>query len=268
MIGEAQLPKRFRDVITEQEEVFDKPKDIVQVSKIPQTDDIPIEDPAKWLKIPSVICVFVDMKNSTGLSAQITPHQVAGAYSLFTGTAVRLFDEFKAPYIDVRGDGAFALFDEDQPYRALCAAVTFKTFADAIFKPRVKEKWDVEVGSHIGIDQRPVLVRKIGLKRHGLRTDRQNEVWAGKPVNMASKLASRSDHNQLYVSDRFFKRLKDERATKSCGCPDGGRVDLWTPVDLSEDKIFDFDKAYKLGSNWCGTHGADFCDGLLAADEA
>jgi len=30
-------------------------------------DDIPGEGSAKWLKIKDVICVFVDMKNSTKL---------------------------------------------------------------------------------------------------------------------------------------------------------------------------------------------------------
>lgn len=180
---------------------------------------------------------------------------------------MRLLARFEAPYIDVRGDGAFALFDRQQPYRALCAAVTFKTFADLVFRPKMRERWAVDVGSHIGIDERSVMVRKIGLKRYSGRTDRQNEVWAGKPVNMASKLASRSDHNQVLVSDRFFKRLKDERATKTCGCPNGEKGDLWTEVDLSAEKMFDFDKGYRLGSSWCEKHGKEFCDGLLAADE-
>jgi class 3 adenylate cyclase len=135
------------------------------------------------------------MMGSTKLSAEAHDNSTAGAYQLFTGTAVRLFSEFEAPYIDVRGDGVFALFNSDQPYRALAAAVTFKTFAREEFTPRIKEKTEQAVGSHLGIDQKTVLVRKLGLKRHAERTDRQNEVWAGKPVNMAAKLASISEDN-------------------------------------------------------------------------
>jgi len=170
----------------------------------------------------------------------------------------------------VRGDGAFALFDDDQPHRALSAAVTFKTFADLVFKPKIKEqREDVDVGSHIGIDAKHVYVRKIGLKRHDMRTDRQNEVWAGKPVNMAAKLAARSNHNEVLVSDRFYKKLEDERALKSCGCGVAGerrKVDLWSVVDLSKEKIFDFDKAYLLKSSWCSIHGKEYCEALLAVD--
>ena len=57
---------------------------------------------------------FVDMKGSTQLSATNHEKSTAGAYQLFTGTAVRLFDAFDAPYINVRGDGVFALFDQDR----------------------------------------------------------------------------------------------------------------------------------------------------------
>jgi class 3 adenylate cyclase len=103
--------------------------------------------------------------------------------------------------------GVFALFNSNQPYRALAAAITFKTFACSEFTPRIRKKTKQDVGSYLGIDQKMVLVRKLGLKRHADRTDRRNEVWAGKPVNMAAKLASISEDNQLLVSDRFFKHI-------------------------------------------------------------
>jgi class 3 adenylate cyclase len=90
----------------------------------------------------------------------------------------------------VRGDGVFALFNSDQVYRALAAAITFTTFAREVFATEMKKLGYEGIGAHIGIDQKPVLVRKIGLKRIDDRTDRQNEAWAGKPVNMAAKLAS------------------------------------------------------------------------------
>ena len=69
------------------------------------------------------------MLGSTQFSASTHENATAGAYQLFTGTAVAIFDSFEASYIDVKGDGVFALFNGDQPYRALAAAVTFKTFS-------------------------------------------------------------------------------------------------------------------------------------------
>jgi len=267
MITEDQMPSRFRDVIDEQIAIFDDGRSIQVRNTIPDTTEIPIENPKHWLRIPDAICVYVDMLGSTRLSAESYDQSTAGAYQLFTGTAVRLFSAFEAPYIDVRGDGAFALFDSNQPYRALAAAVTFKTFAKYEFVGKIRDLTDVDVGCHIGIDQRTVLVRKLGFKRYRGRSDRQNEVWAGKPVNMAAKLASLSKNDQLIASDRYFSNLKDEHALLTCGCPGGEKVDLWTPLDLCEYDRFDFDTAYVLEHSWCKTHGKEYCEIILRLDE-
>lgn len=270
MIADEQMPARFLEVIEEQVSIYDEGTSIQVVKTVPDSSDIPIQNQCHWLRIPNVICVYVDMKDSTRLSAEAQDRTTAGAYQLFTGTAVRLFSAFGAPYIDVRGDGVFALFNQDQPYTALAAAVTFKTSAKEVCVPKIKDKTAIEVGSHIGIDQKTVLVRKIGLKRYGSRTDRQNEVWAGRPVNMAAKLASLSADDELLTSSRFFSNLKDERVLLSCGCsdgrPGGTKAYLWSEKDLSQDKRFDFQVAYSLKSNWCRRHGREYCEAILALD--
>lgn len=267
MINDDQLPKRYRDVIDEQEEIFSEGRSITVHNSIPDTADIPLDNQRLWLRIPDVICVFVDMKGSTQLSADTYDNNTAGAYQLFTSTSVRLFHEFESPYVDVRGDGAFALFNSSQPYRALAAAVTIKTFAEIIFVPKIKELTGLDIGCHIGVDQQTVLVRRIGLRRSGGKTDRQNEVWAGKPVNMASKLASLGENKELLVSDRYFENLDDEHALLTCGCPGGEKVDLWSDVDVSEKSVFDFDIAHRLGSKWCSEHGKEYCEKILSLDE-
>lgn len=261
------FPKRFQPIIDEQVRLYKQKRTAESRADIPPTDQIPLKDPLRWLQIPNVISVFVDMKGSTQLSAQKHARGTAGAYQLFTGTAVALFHEFEAPYIDVRGDGVFALFNQDQVYRALAAAITFKTFAKTVFVPQLKGVTNLELGAHIGIDQETVLVRKIGLKRHSDRTDRQNEVWAGKPVNMSSKLAAMADADQLLVSDRYYQRIRDEHARKTCGCPGNRKVDLWTPVEVKDDPKFDFGMAYRLDACWCEEHGAAYCNAIMALDQ-
>jgi class 3 adenylate cyclase len=270
-LAETQLPKRFREVIDTEVDIFTSWRVVEEKESIPDTTEIPIVDPHKWLRIPDVICVFVDMVGSTRLSAELHDKSTAGAYQLFTGTAIRLFDAFDCPYIDVKGDGVFGLFNHSQPHTALAAAVSFKTFAREIFASMIKEKTKQEVGAHIGIDQRTVLVRKMGLKRYGGRTDRQNEVWAGKPVNMAAKLASLAGVNELLVSDRFFSQVRtDDHVTLSCGCQGGKytgtKVSLWEEKDLSAESKFDFDKAHLLSTVWCESHGAEFCEAILKLD--
>jgi len=266
-IKETQMPEHFRDIIQTQIEIFNQGSSITLRNEIPDTTEIPINNPNHWLRIPDVICVFVDMLGSTKLSATKHEKGTARVYQLFTNTAVRLFHELDAPYIDVKGDGVFALFNSNQIYRALVSAVNFKTFAELEFIPRIKKLTNIDIGCHIGIDQKTVLVRKVGLKRNNGRTDRQNEVWAGKPVNMASKLSSLSSHKQLYVSDRYFSKLKDEKALKSCGCPDNKVVDLWQKIDVSNKDYFDFDFAYLLESHWCKTHGKEYIEYLLSLDK-
>lgn len=263
----SQFLPSMQGIIDEQVRLYREPREILTQTYIPDTAKIPSRLPSRWLKIPDLVCVFVDMKGSTQLSASLHDRSTAGAYQLFTGTAVRLFDEFEAPYIDVRGDGVFALFNSNQVYRAFAAAITFKTFASEEFVPLLSKKTKLELGAHIGIDQKTALVRKIGMLRHGGRTDRQNEVWAGKPINMASKLAARGQAGELLVSDRYFNRITSDYVRLSCGCPNGEAAELWQMEDLTEDVNFDFDTAWVLKSNWCEDHGKEFCEAILACDQ-
>lgn len=267
MLKTTQMPERFRLVVNDQISAYDKGRSVENRNSIPDTTDIPLDDKRRWFKIPDVIAVFVDMVASTKLSATTQDKNTAGADQLFTDTAVRLFDKFEAPYIDVRGDGVFALFDSDQPYRAFAAAVSFKTFVAEEFIHRIEKDTGITLGVHTGIDQKTVLVKRLGMRRYAQRTDRQNEVWAGKPVNMAAKLASLTASGEVLVSDRYFKQITDPRVRKSCGCPKGQKEDLWKERDLAGDDRFDFDKAHVMESQWCQTHGAQFCDEIVALDD-
>ena len=58
--------------------------------------------------------------------------------------------------------------------------MSFKTFVEE-FLPLAK-KHELRVDGHYGIDKKSVLVRTMGKRRVEGRTDRQNKIWAGKPV--------------------------------------------------------------------------------------
>jgi class 3 adenylate cyclase len=266
-IIEGKLLPSVEAIIEKEIEFFDQSVSITIQNQIPDTPQIPIQNPTNWLKIPDVICCFVDMEGSTKLSAGSHDKTTAKSYRFFTETAIRIFHKFGASYIDIKGDGVFSLFNKSEPYKALAATVSFKTFVSEHFTPKVQKLTGQRIGGHFGIDQKTVLVRKFGLKSYQNRTDRQNEVWAGKPINMAAKLASLSTKNRLWVSDRFFHNLKDDRAIYSCGCPSGDKIELWTKEDsIANDSRFDFDSAYSLGSNWCEKHGKSFCSDLVNLD--
>lgn len=259
-------------VIEEELKTYAAGASVQVVNEVPDTLDIPAkkteDGKTVWKRVRCVTCVYVDMRNSTGLSAAKNDSTTARCTALFVETAVRMFHAFEAAYIDVSGDGVFGLYDEGEPHRALAAAVSFKTFINNDFKPRLAKSPGVDVGVHIGVDARTVLVRKLGLRPRDGRTDRQNEVWAGRPVNMAAKLASLASDKEVFASERFWKLLKDSKALQSCGCGSEGPSDLWTTHSLENDDRFDFDLAYVLRSDWCEIHGAEFCEALFGADSA
>lgn len=262
------MPDPIAQIIEQETKHFNGTASVTRKNQIPETKKIPIEKPNHWLQIPDVIACFVDMAGSTRLSASVHQNSTAKIYRYFTQTAVRIFHEFEAPYIDVRGDGVFALFDQNQTHRALAATVSFKTFVANNFTPRVKASTKLEIGGHFGIDKQTVLVRKFGLKAFGGRSDRKNEVWAGRPINMAAKLASLSSEDTLLVSDRYWKGLTGHRSLMSCGCgsDSGQTAQLWSEIDVSADERFDFDVAHQLASNWCSKHGKDFCRSIIEYD--
>jgi len=209
------------------------------------------------------------MIGSTKLNIEECAETCAKVFHLFVDTITKIFHDFDAPYIDIQGDGVFALFNQNQPYRALAAAVTVKTFIENDFSIAVKSVEGVG-GARMGIDIGTVLVRKIGLKFHD-RTDRQNELWAGKTVNMAVKLASESEKGELLVSDRYYSKITDDLVRKSCGCIGeayyGKKEDLWEEINVETNDKFDFDYAYSLTSQWCQTHGKEFCTNILKLDK-
>lgn len=257
--------EEIQNILDEAKKRYEQGEQIETKDQIPSGDDIPLET-NKWLKINDVICVFIDMKNSTQLSAQKQDKFTAGVYQYFTDTAVKILNHFDASYIDVRGDGAFGLFERIKIYNAFCAAITFKTFSANILGTEIKFDDNKNVACHIGIDMKTVLVKRLGLRKVDGKTSRQNEVWAGKPVNMASKLASLGNENEIIASDRVFDVfLKDgsELILKSCGCPDGKKKNFWKRIDLNDPK-FDFNKAYRIDtSGWCKNHGIEYCENIL-----
>jgi len=238
------------------------------VNQIPSDlNRIPLDKP-HWLRIKSVVAVYGDMVGSTKLSVASgrRAKTTASIYEVFTGTWVRILNEFGAKYIDIQGDGAFGLFDGPAArYPALCAAVTFKIFSKKWIEGWVKAKTGdtAEIGAGFGMDEHTVMVKRIGMRGE----ERQNEVWAGKPINVAVKLATLAKANQLLASDRLYEAFKSDLIYLSCGCKEGvytgQKVPLWEPLSL-ENQELGFDTAYVLTSNWCPTHGDEYCSGILA----
>ena len=146
--------------------------------KITQHCSIPLSqiklETNEWEKIENVSCVFVDLENSTQI-AMGDIQQAMQIFSTYGDSLVRIFDFYSAHYIDIQGDGGFALFDgEYSSVNAYHTAIT----ANSVFNINLK------LGVRIGVDIGTIYVKKVGIRGEN------KEVWLGSPVNIASKLCN------------------------------------------------------------------------------
>lgn len=249
--------------------------------QITALNEVPEEGPVNkglWFQIPNVTAVFVDLKRSTELSADSIPKTSAFAYTYFVRAMVLILERFGSNYIDIHGDGVFGLFSGPQSeFCAVAGAITARAQIERDIAVRFEEDtstdWKLTAG--VGIDRGTLLVRRLGL-----RGAKQNEVWAGKPVNMAAKLSSVACSNQVVVSDRVFSRYQQATYIRrrallwTCGCNDDDQGDgldipigetecLWTEESAPAEMGLDFNQLYRLKSKWCCIHGAEFCETIV-----
>ena len=250
----------------------------VQITACNEVPEVGPTNRGVWFQIPQVAAVFADLKSSTELSATESPRVAALAYTYFIRAMAVTFDRFSAKYVDIQGDGIFGLFSgKGSRFLSTACAITMRTLMKRDVSVRFKKDacvdWELTAG--VGIDIGTLLVRRLGL-----RGTSQNEVWAGKPVNMAAKLSSVASRNELVVSDRVFSwyerfsRLRRRVLLWTCGCENGvvrrgldmaigSTTYLWQEEPAPQGLGLDFDNIHRLRSLWCKTHGPEFCQTLV-----
>ena len=245
-------------------------------------EEVPETGPANggvWWRIQNVTAVFADLKSSTSLSVSGSRQDSAIAYTYFVRAMTVILDQFRAGYIDIHGDGIFGLFSgRGSEFLAAACAITMRTQIQRAVAPRFRREsstdWKLTAG--IGMDRGTLLVRRLGL-----RGTKQNEVWAGRPVNVAAKLSSVALPNQVVVSDRVFSRFAGASTARrraliwSCGCdgeitgdglalPEGQTAYLWDNELAPQGMGLDFETVHRLDSKWCAIHGAAFCETIVS----
>ena len=246
--------------------------EVIDIEYIPSEEDMSLEI-GRWYRIRNVVSLYVDMKGSTQLTTEKYIRTSAKIYEIFTGSLIKILKqrEFKAHFIDIKGDGGFALWKEKfASVKALLAAVTFKTYVEKHLKKFVKSQitdWNIE--SKIGISKGAVLVKRIGARN--TKDKRYNwAVWAGKPVNVSAKLSDMAEGDTVLVSDDVYQDFSRPQELRdylilSCGC-DGegnpvGKKELWEEKIEFEEKFQV--KIWELKSKWCNIHGKDYINKVL-----
>lgn len=255
---------------------------IEEISSIRRiSEDSYLESPVWVGGDAQFVCLFIDLDNSSKMSFKKHPKTMAKIYDYFTQTLIDVLSQegIEADYVDIKGDGAFGIFEGDNAaFRALSAALTFSTFFRKYIRPKFQDDENIfNFKAAINVDK--LLVKRIG--KRGPRNN--NEVWAGRLVNNASKLATLSkdiystdpDFNpangsMLVISDPIYQiyRGKHDVAIMHCGHDLSGnpqpRSELWRRYDTnSRDDVHD-DSVYYAPGLWCDLCQDQVNQGILS----
>lgn len=224
-----------------------------------------------WREIAEASVVATDLKGSTSISYSKQGRVGARLYQASTGGCSRVIQRFAPDFVDIQGDGLFAIFAGDShSERALCAAVTLNTFGHKL-RTMLKEEFGQDVpemadsGLKIGADTGVLLVKKIGV-----RGEHNEPVWAGKPVNYASKCAAQVEAGRVLVTSAFFKPfLENQYVRYTCGCVLGQKGHPISPLWIRKnvDVLGSDSEVRELRSPWCSNCGTDFARAILRGDQ-
>lgn len=225
--------------------------------------DLPDSQNKTWFRLDDVVVVFADLQNSTRLGTGKHAASTAAIYRAATGNVVRIMNSFDANFIQIQGDGVFAIFWGDKRFeRALCAGVTVKTFSVETLVPKLESRWkeDPETGFKVGIASGRTLVKNLGTPRN---PSEQEPVWAGKPVNYAAKAAQQATRHQLIVTGSVWDAIRDnDYLTVTCACDP--THELWKDADIEKLEHDEAEAAGRiLESSWCTTCRDEFCNAIL-----
>jgi class 3 adenylate cyclase len=235
------------------------PVEIQDIDHVPTLYEMYAEK-RTWLRITDVVAVAADLKGSTRLDFGRRANSSARLYQAVTGNMVRIVDQFGCDFVDIQGDGLYALYHGDGRYeRALCAAITLKTFSELHLIPLVQAQLTdrfPRTGIKVGMHASQLVVKKVGVR------GTNEPIWAGKAVNWATKAAQAADANELIVTRKVFQKFEDNDYVRySCRC--GVPTDLWSAVNVEALPDAERTDCRRLQSCWCITCGPEFCQAVL-----
>lgn len=252
-------------------DVRDTLKNVPTVTEIkdPSVADIPSQESDEWLKIPKLVAVYFDLKSSTQMGTGRHDTSTARLYKSAVESAVAILKEFEGQFIDIQGDGGFGLFWGDLSHeRALCAAVTIRTFSEELvrqFEAKYATGNFPETGFKVGIASGRVLVKQLGTPSN---PDEQEAVWAGRPVNYAAKAAQSADRHEVVITGSVWDYFeKNDYVAFSCGCNGDPSDGLWsdhTIANLRDDEQY----GRMLEAPWCVNCGSAFCGAIRSGETA
>ena len=174
-------------------------------------------------KLIRTCVLYVDMRNSTSLSAHTNPIHLAKIYSAYLNAMIDASQHFGGKVRGIVGDRVMVLFDSDDCFRnSIVTAYHLNTLGNVHLS-----YYQPGFSCGIGIDYGDMLVTKVGEPRRGVNRDLHRSLtWLGNPANMASKLTD--------IAGTVAHPTADSLATPR----------RYQPILASERVLFGFRNAY------------------------
>jgi adenylate cyclase len=159
-------------------------------------------------------CVlYVDMRDSTQISADKRPATLAKIYSSFVKSMIASARYFGGHVRNIIGDRVMVVFDKDDCFKkAIDTAILMNSVNKHILNKRIK---DIDFKCGIGIDYGKMLIAKAGAIRRGSETEfYRSLVWLGKPANVASKLTDVANktiysHTPHILQGNYYRNINE-----------------------------------------------------------
>lgn len=239
---------------------------VEDVAAFPDVDNLPIQG-STWLRLEEVVAVVADLKASTRLSFDRQIRTTVRMYQAATSRSVELAAEFDPAYIDIQGDGFFALFHGEEAYRAgVCAAMALAVFSRDVLEPAFQAAWEgsdyLRTGLKIGMGCGSVAVKRVGVRASSA------PVWAGKPVNWAFKCAGAANAHELVVTEPVFTQVVHGNDYLDHPCLHRGHgspfESPWSEVTVAP--LQGRTKCYRRKSPWCREAAEEYCAAVRAGE--
>lgn len=161
-------------------------------------------------RFPLITAVFIDMVNFTQLADKLSPSKLIKLLNTIFSAMDDLTDQFNLEKIKTIGDCYMAVAGApiDNPLHAEHVALFACKVLQVIEAMNASSTISIQV--RIGIHTGAVVAGVIGKKKFSY------DLW-GKTINIASRLESHGEANQIHVSEATYQLLKDKFEFKKRG---------------------------------------------------
>lgn len=218
------------DLAKEVREVFQKQWSIRKGQKVPESEDLRLDNDAVTLE---GTVLYADLDASTNLVDSYKPAFAAEIYKTYLHCAAKIIRFENGVITSYDGDRIMAVyFGKSKNTSAARSALKINYAVTQIINPILKECYpntNYVVKQIVGIDTSPLFVARTGIRGSN------DLVWVGRAANYAAKLCSLSANYPSRLTGAVYEKLDDSAKYSK------DRRSIWERVtwtDMNQMRIY------------------------------